>query len=317
MWSSATASRSYDLPVRLVDRLIARSLPAVPRPLVRRFADRYMAGETLADAVSTVRALNEAGASATIDVLGEFVDRRGQAEEAVEEYERAVAAIVEHELDAGISVKPTALGLEIDPQFGLENVRRVVAAAAPHGMFTRIDMEHSGVTDQTIGIYRTLRSEGFERIGVVLQSYLKRSLADIESMSDLTPNVRLVKGIYVEPPEIAYRDPAMVNRSFIRMLEALLDGGSYVAVASHDDRLVDQAIEVIDARGAGTDRHEFQLLLGVREELRDRLISSGRKVRIYVPYGEAWYGYSMRRLQENPQLAGYVARDTLRAVLPG
>ena len=301
--------------MQLVDRLIASSLPAVPRPLVRRLADRYMAGEHLTDAVRTVAGLNRRGATATVDVLGEFVHDRDQAQATKEEYLGLLDALSRAGLDANISVKLTALGLEVDPGLCRDLLGAVVGRARELETFVRIDMEHSAVTSQTLAIYRELREAGHDGVGVVIQSYLKRSIDDVRALADLLPRVRLVKGIYVEPAAIAYTDPAEINRSFVHLLEELMDGGSHVAIATHDESLVTAAQRLARERGLDRERYEFQLLLGVKEQLRDRLIASGERVRIYVPYGEAWYGYSVRRLKENPSIAGYVARDLLRGVV--
>lgn len=315
MSSGATGSRSYDLLVRIVDRLIATSLPVVPRPVVRRFADRYMAGERLDEAVATVRRLNRLGASATVDVLGEFVRDRAQASVTVEQYLEALDAIDRTGLDANVSVKLTALGLEIEPALALGNVRKIVEAAAGHGNFVRIDMEHSAVTDETLDVYTTLRREGFDNVGIVIQSCLRRSVSDIRSMASFKPRVRLVKGIYVEPPAVAYTEPREINASFERLIEELADIGSHIAAATHDEALIAAMQRVARERGLTRDMYEFQMLLGVREGLRDRLLASGERVRIYVPYGDAWYGYSIRRLKENPSIAGYVAQDVARRLV--
>jgi proline dehydrogenase len=300
--------------VRIVDRLIARSLPAVPRPLVRHFADRYMAGETLTDAVATVSSLNALGAAATVDVLGEFVRETAQCEATAAQYIQLLDAIAEHRLDSHVSIKLSALGLEIDPDLALRLAGRVVEAAAAHSNIVRIDMEHSALTDQTLDIYRRLRERGLENVGIVLQAYLRRTFDDVRALADLTPRVRLVKGIYIEPADIAYTEPALINRNFVALLRELVDMGCHVAVATHDEALVGEARRLADQRGLSRDSYEFQLLLGVKEQLRDRLIAAGYRVRIYVPYGEAWYGYSVRRLKENPSIAGYVARDVLRGL---
>ena len=300
--------------MRFVDRLIATSLPVVPRPLVRHFADRYIAGETLADAISAVSALNAVGAAATVDVLGEFVDDVAQCQATADEYVELLDAIAGGGLDANVSIKLSALGAEIDPQLALDHARRVVQAAAGHGSRVRIDMEHSGLTDQTIGIYRTLREEGHKNVGIVLQAYLRRTFGDLRALADLTPSVRLVKGIYIEPADIAYTQPELVNRNFLALLRELVDRGCAVAVASHDEELVGEARRLADERHLQPDRYEFQLLLGVKEPLRDELIAAGHRVRVYVPYGQAWYSYSLRRLKENPSIAGYLARDVVRGL---
>jgi proline dehydrogenase len=298
--------------VRIVDRLIATSLPVVPKPLVRHFADRYMAGETLEDALATVASLNRIGAVATVDVLGEFIHERSQALRTADEYVALLDAIAREQLDSTVSVKLSALGLEFDPDLALELVTRVVEVAAGHDNRVRIDMEHSGLTDGTLAVYRTLREAGHENVGIVLQAYLRRTFDDVRALADLTPSVRLVKGIYIEPPEIAYTERALINRNFLALLRELVDLGCRVAVATHDEALVGEARRLADQCNLTPDIYEFQLLLGVKEQLRDRLIAAGHRVRIYTPYGEAWYGYSVRRLKENPSIAGYVARDVLR-----
>jgi proline dehydrogenase len=303
--------------VSLVDRMIAATLPAVPRPVVRRIADRYIAGETLTDAMASVATLNGQGAMATIDVLGEFIRLPEEAEATATEYERALDAIAARRLDANISVKLSALGIEIDPALVDRTLARVLTAAERHDIFVRIDMEHSGLTDQTLALYRRLRAAGHDDVGVVVQSYLRRSRDDVAALADLTPNVRLVKGIYLEPAEIAFTDMAQINASYLRLLEQLVEQGSYVAVATHDRALVRATLELVERRGLGRDRYEFQMLLGVAGDVARRLIADGHRLRVYVPYGSAWYAYSVRRLKENPSIAGYVARDVLRTIVPG
>jgi len=303
--------------VKGFDRLIAASLPAVPRPVVRRIADRYIAGETLDDAVSTVRDLNVRGAMATVDVLGEFISRPEEAEETATEYERALDAIAAGQLDANVSVKLSALGIEIDRELVDRTLGRVLTSAERHGIFVRIDMEHSGLTDETLAVYRDLRDAGHEDVGIVIQSYMRRAEADVAALRDLTPSVRLVKGIYIEPEDVAFQTMPEINASYLRLLEQLVDQGSYVAIATHDRALLDGALALIDRRGLGQDRYEFQMLLGVAENARRRLIADGHHLRVYVPYGRAWYAYSVRRLKENPSIAGYVARDVIRAIVPG
>ncbi len=299
--------------MRIVDRAIVSTLPAVPRPVVRRVAGRYVAGETLDRAVEQVRRLNDAGEMATIDVLGEFASAATEADATVAEYLQAIDQIAAAGLDANVSVKLSALGLEFDRDLALENIRRLVRAATDHGSAVRIDMEHSGFTDTTLEIYRTLRQEGLDHCGVVIQSYLRRSLRDVRALAPLTPNVRLVKGIYVEPKAIAYTDPGIIQRNFVELLEELVAAGSYVAVATHDQVLVDEALRVVDRHRLERSDYEFQTLLGVAERMRADLVQAGHRVRVYVPYGKAWYGYAVRRLRENPTIAGHVARDVLRA----
>jgi proline dehydrogenase len=300
----------------LLDRAIVRVLPAVPRRVVRRLSDRYIAGPELADAVREVRALNEQGKKATLDVLGEEVSAAGEALAIRAEYERAMAAIEDEGLEANVSVKPTALGLHVDPELCAESVRALSRIAAGHGRFVRMDMEDSSTTTATLELYRRLREEGHENVGIVLQSMLRRTLDDVAGLTGLQPNVRICKGIYVEPAEIAYQGDDAIRFSFVEAMAALWEGGAKVAVATHDDALVAKALELIRERGLGPERYEFQLLLGVREELAAELVAGGHTVRIYVPYGEKWYEYSLRRLQENPKLAGYAARDLAGRLRP-
>jgi proline dehydrogenase len=301
--------------VRVVDRAIAATLPAVPRPVVRHFASRYIAGESLADALRVVRTLNERGICATIDVLGESVRRVDQAQRTAREYEDVMNSLADRRLEAGISVKLSAIGLEIDHEVAVRHLESVIRCAARHDRFVRIDMEESRLVDSTLAVYRGMRAAGHENVGVVIQSYLRRALADIRDLAPLAPSVRLVKGIYIEPRRIAYRDMVIVNRNYTLLLEELLAGEGHVGIATHDERLVWEALRLIDKLGVPGDRYEFQMLLGVDPELRDLLVDAGHRMRIYVPFGEAWYEYSVRRLQENPSIAGYVAVDAARALL--
>ena len=303
--------------MRTFDRAVAASLPLVPRTLVRRFADRYMAGETLEDAVATVRRLNSQDTMATVDVLGEFIRVPEEAEATTTAYERVLDAIAAESLDANISVKLSGLGMELDDALADRMVARVLAAAERHDIFVRIDMEHSGLTDRTLRLYRGLREAGHEQIGVVLQAYLRRTMDDVRALADLTPSVRVVKGIYIEPEEIAYRDPAAINGNYVRVVDRLLAAGSHVAVATHDRSLIDEVLALLERRAVPRERYEFQMLLGVAEDVRRRLASAGHRVRVYVPFGDAWYAYSVRRLKENPSIAGYVARDVMRSFVPG
>ena len=286
-------------------------LPAVPKPVVHRLSTRYIAGSTLADACGVVKRLNERGRMATIDVLGEEITNEEEAAAIVRAYCQVFGQIDAEQLDSNVSIKPTALGLKLGYEVCRANVELVVREAAQRRNFVRIDMEDSSCTDDTLRIYRDLREAGLDNVGVVLQAYLRRTLADIEALADLTPNVRLCKGIYIEPPELAFQDFEAVRANFVRALEALLDGGSYVGIATHDDWLVSEGRRLVAEQGRGREEYEFQMLLGVREELGERIVRDGHRLRIYVPFGEHWYRYSLRRLQENPKIAGYIAADTL------
>jgi proline dehydrogenase len=303
--------------VALLDRAIVRLLPAVPRPVVQKLSQRYIAGPELKDARATVRRLNADRKMATIDVLGEEITNEEDAAAIVRAYQDVFADIERCGLDSNVSVKLTALGLKLGVDVCRDNLRTVVEDAAARGNFVRIDMEDSSTTDETLQLYRELREAGHENIGVVLQAMLRRTLEDVRSLADLRPSVRLCKGIYVEPEDIAYREFEAVRANFLRTLEALLDAGCYVGVATHDRWLVDQGRRLIDERALAPAEYEFQMLLGVRPELGDQLVGEGRRLRIYVPFGRHWYAYSLRRLQENPKIAGYIAADTIGRLVPG
>jgi proline dehydrogenase len=297
--------------VTKLDRAIVRVLPAMPRSLVRRVSDRYIAGTTIADAVRVVRALNEQGKMATVDVLGEEATSRRETQEIVRAYHDVFEAIERERLDSNVSVKPTGLGLNLAYELCRANLFKVVRHAAESGNFVRIDMEDSTTTSDTLELYRELRAEGLDNVGIVLQAALRRSFRDVHALASLRPNVRLVKGIYVEPTLIAYQEFDEVQQNFLRCLQELLQAGSYVAIATHDQHLLDEGVRIVAERGLSRDQYEFQMLLGVRELAGNRLVRDGHRLRIYVPFGEHWYQYSLRRLQENPKIAGYVASDTM------
>lgn len=300
----------------LLDRAIVRVLPAVPRPVVKRLSSRYIAGPELADACRVVRRLNESGKLATIDVLGEEVTSPKQATALLEEYEDVFDAIEREGLDSNVSVKLTGLGLKLDRDLCRENLATLVRWAGERDNFVRIDMEDSSTTSDTLAIYRELREGGLDNVGVVLQAALRRTLDDVTALADLRPSVRVCKGIYVEPPDIAYQGYETVRFNFVEAMAALFDAGASVAVATHDESVIAEALRLVEERGVPPERYELQMLLGVREELGDELAREGHRVRIYVPFGRQWYEYSLRRLQENPKIAGYVALDTLKRLRP-
>jgi proline dehydrogenase len=291
--------------VTLLDQALVRLLPVVPRQVVQRLSSRYIAGPTLDDAVRVVRRLNTKGKTATVDVLGEEIRSADEARAIAGQYHDVLARLDDEQLDGTVSVKLTALGLELDLELCRENLEAVVLDAAARGRFVRIDMEDSSTTDRTLELYRGLRDDGLENVGVVLQAYLRRTLGDVEGLH----NVRLCKGIYVEPPELAYREYDAVRASYVQCLEALVAQGSYVGIATHDEYLLGEALRIVREAGLTPDRYEFQMLLGVRPDRADDLVAAGHRLRVYVPYGTHWYEYSVRRLQENPKIAGYVAGD--------
>ncbi len=291
-----------------LDRVIARTLPLAPRSLVDRVAARYMAGASVDDALRAVRGLHEEGLLATVDVLGEEVTSPAGADWTVEEYLRVLAALERGGVPGGISVKLSALGLVASEAEAERRLRRIVEAA--HGRFVRIDMEDSATTDATLGIYERLRRDGQTRVGVVLQSMLRRSLPDARRLLALgDPDVRVCKGIYLEPYAVAYTDPELVRRNYVLLCETLLEGGGRVAAATHDERLVYEVRRLGERLDPHGERHEFQMLLGVEPPLRELLVEAGARLRIYVPYGAESHAYALRRLQENPKVARYVLKD--------
>ena len=289
----------------LLDQALVRVLPAVPKPVVQLFSQRYIAGATLADAVRVVHELNAAGKLATVDVLGEEITNEREARAIAQTYLDVLAAIERDRLDANVSVKLTGLGLNLDYALAKENLLAVLA----QGRFVRIDMEDSSTTDDTLRLYRELREDGHDNVGVVLQAYLRRTLDDVAALADLRPNVRLCKGIYVEPPSLAYADHEAVRANYVKALHALAATASHVAIATHDEWLLGRALRALPPS------YEFQMLLGVREERASELVRAGHALRVYVPFGEQWYRYSLRRLQENPAMAGTIARATVGRLL--
>ena len=289
----------------LLNSLIVGTLPYVPKPIVAKFARRYIAGITLSEAMTSVRSLNGTGAMATIDVLGEDITTREQALQSRDGSLAVLDEIAVQMVDSNLSIKLTSLGLKMDPSFVRENTAAIIEKARAHNNFVRIDMEDHTCTDDTLAVYREMRSR-YERTGIVIQAYLHRSENDIRQLVKEQANVRLCKGIYVEPASVAIKDRKGIQDNYLKLLRLLLEGGCYVGIATHDDVLINGAKEILRELGTSRDRYEFQMLLGVREETRRKLIAEGFRLRVYVPFGKDWYGYSVRRLKENPQMAGHV-----------
>ncbi len=297
----------------LLDRAVSFTLPAVPKPLVRFFSKRYIAGSTIDDAFRAVRELADSGAMATLDILGEFISTPDEAAANGRAYTDLLHKIAEEGLqNSNISIKLTALGLLLDRDLCLENLRRIMDVVRRYDNFLRIDMEDSPCTTATIDIYATLRAEHPENIGLVLQSRLRRTIDDVDRLAGAPANYRLCKGIYLEPREIAYTDAECIRRNFVQVLDRMFELGSYVGIATHDELLVCESLRLIRKYSLTPDRYEFQMLLGVDEELRSILIAAGHRLRVYVPFGEHWYPYSVRRLRENPQVAGYALKALFR-----
>ena len=293
--------------MHVLNKVVVAGLPVVPKRVVRFFAGRYIAGETIEHAVQCVRQLNAEGVCATLDVLGEDVTTTEDAVLSREQSNHVLHAIARERLDSNLSIKLTSLGLKLDSRLCTDNVREILNVAAQYGTFVRFDMEDSTCTTETIAIFRTLQWE-YPNIGIVLQAYLHRTRADVLALTEKRTNFRLCKGIYKERREIAYQGREEIQQNFIALLRLMLERGCYVGIATHDSVLVDAATAMITALGLQRSQYEFQMLLGVRPELRRKLVREGHKVRLYVPFGAHWYGYSMRRFKENPEIAGYVVR---------
>lgn len=289
--------------------LLASLLPHLPKSLVGFASRPYIAGETLADGVRVVRDLNSKGMMATMDVLGESITDRQQALAMRAQCEAVLHAIRDEKLDANLSVKPTQLGLSFDPALCEENMRVLCALATDIGSFIRLDMEDHPYTTLTLDMYRRLRADFPGHVGVVIQAYLRRSAEDISSLlEEGATNIRLCKGIYVEPAELAFQERREVRDSYIALLRTLLTRGGYVGIATHDDVLLDAAREMVRSLGLSREEYEFQMLLGVRPAARDALVAQGHRLRVYVPFGDQWYAYSIRRLKENPRMAMHIIK---------
>jgi proline dehydrogenase len=282
-------------------------------PISRRMARRFVAGETLADAIEAIRATNGAGLLATLDYLGEHVNNQAEASVNADEYIHALQAIQQTGVDANISIKLTAMGLAVDDEFCYRNVRRIVQAAAELGNFVRIDMEDSPVTDRTLHIYRRLRAE-FPNVGVVIQAYLYRSEEDVRSLMEQgMAHLRLCKGAYDEPPAVAFQPKPEVDQNMAHLIQLMLDSqaqfpGTYPAVASHDHRIINWIKAYAHHHEIAPDRFEFQMLYGIRRDLQQQLADQGYRMRVYIPYGTRWYPYFMRRLAERPANLLFFAR---------
>ncbi len=291
-----------------INKAIVAFVKLLPKSVVYIFAKKYIAGETLDKAVNVVKELNSKGIVATMDVLGEAVSTRKECEMAKLECLDVLDAIYQNKLDANLSLKPTQLGLSIDKQFYLEQLTEILDKAKLYNNFVRIDMEDSPYTDDTIETFNKLR-EKYDNVGIVVQAYLKRTKDDVAKLNTTGTHYRLCKGIYVEPEEIAFKDRQKIRDNYLEILSMMFDNGNYVGIATHDDYLVDGAYKLIKQKNISKSKYEFQMLYGVTENLRDKINSDGHKIRIYVPFGEQWYKYSIRRLKENPQLAWYIAKS--------
>lgn len=291
-----------------INSLIVNFVKLLPQSVVFIFAKRYIAGVKLEDGIRVVKELNAKGILATMDVLGEAVTTKKESEEAKNQCLQVLDAINEHKLNSNLSLKPTQIGLAIDEEFCYNQLVEILEKAKGYNNFVRIDMEDSPFTDATIKMFKRLK-EKYDNVGIVVQAYLKRTLSDVKSLNSLGTNYRLCKGIYIEPEEISYKDYQKVRDNYLEILKQMLTDGNYVGIATHDDYLVENAYKMIKEMNIPKDKYEFQMLYGVKENLRDKINADGHKIRIYVPFGEHWYKYSIRRLQENPNMAWYITKS--------
>ncbi|MFO8000684.1 MAG: proline dehydrogenase family protein [Marinilabilia sp.] len=297
----------------MVNKLIASMLPYMPKKFVWLFSRRYIAGKDIEDALQVTSELAVEGASVTLDHLGEYIRDLGQARETREVYMSMIDRFGQENLPATFSLKPSAFGMLIDYETCFEYIRQVVEKAVKYQSFVRIDMEDSGCVDREIELYRRLHELFPFHVGLVVQAYLKRTPADLEYLagfhSEYTPvNLRLCKGIYVEPPDVAVQDRKAINKQFVEALSFLFERGIFVGIATHDRQLTDASRDLIKRFGLKNEDYEFQMLYGVTPELRRELLAEGHRMRIYVPFGKEWFGYSTRRLKENPKMAFYVIK---------
>ncbi|MDP3150597.1 MAG: proline dehydrogenase family protein [Ignavibacteria bacterium] len=292
----------------LINELIVSFVQTLPKSVVKKFSNRYIAGDSLQDAVLVVQDLNRKGIHATIDVLGEAITTKEEATASKQACSDVLDAIRKLQLKANLSIKPTQMGLKLDEQFAYQQVLTLVEKAKGMQNFVRLDMEDSTCTDATIRLFNKLR-ETHDNCGIVVQAYMRRTLSDLISLSALKPNVRLCKGIYIEPVSIAFKGKEEIRKNYLDNLKWMFENKHYVGIATHDSYLIDEAINLIQTLKIPRDAFEFQMLLGVHEDLRDYLAESGYKVRIYVPFGKDWYLYSIRRLKENPNVAGQIVKN--------
>lgn len=294
-------------------KLIAGVLPYMPKKLIWMFSKAYIAGETIEDGIAASKKLNEKGVMVTVDLLGEFITNLSQATESKNQYLEIITRFTEEGIDGNFSVKPTSFGLLLDAETCYQNIREVVKLAAERNNFVRIDMEDSQCVDMEWDIYKRLKAEFPGHVGLVLQAYLHRTMPDLVSLNgSSTPdnpyNFRLCKGIYVEPAEIAYKGYQEVRDHFLKNLEHMLTHNMYVGIATHDKYLIEKSFELIEKHNVSKDKYEFQMLYGVTPELRKSVVRAGHRMRVYVPFGKDWFGYSTRRLKENPKMVNHIVK---------
>jgi proline dehydrogenase len=278
----------------------------------RSFARRFIAGETIEEAIACARRLQSRGMLLTLDYLGESVRTVEEAAAATREYLRLVEVIVAAGIERNISLKLTQLGIDVDRATAVDNLRRILGPAQQHGFFVRIDMEDSAYTEVTLEVFETLWQQGYRNVGVALQAYLYRTEKDVRRMNELGARVRLVKGAYKEPPAVAHQKKADVDAAFLHLMRLLLDDGNYPAIATHDPAMIDATKAYARERGIAANRFEFQMLFGIRRDLQTSLLAEGYRMRIYIPFGQQWFPYFMRRLGERPANVGFVLKSLVR-----
>ena len=279
----------------------------------KKLTTRFVAGETIDDVVHYIRAINSEGCSASFDHLNEAVSSPQEAAQEVKEYLRILARIDETGIDSNVSIKLTQFGLGLDAELAYKNARQIVEDAHRRGNFVRVDMEDSPVTQVTIDIFKRLREEfGLNDVGIVLQSYLRRTYADAQELIKLPARIRICKGAYNEPPEVAFPDKKDVDDNYVRVMQLLLSSGTYHGIATHDPKMIDATINYANREGIGKDKFEFQMLYGIRRDLQRQLARDGYQMRVYVPYGKHWYPYFMRRLAERPANVWFVLKNLFK-----
>ena len=281
--------------------------------LFKKLTTRFVAGENIDEAVAAIRELNGEGCSASFDHLNESVVNAGEADGEVNEYLRILARIDDTGINSNASIKLTQFGLELDPELAYKNARKIVEDAARRGNFVRVDMESSSVTQVTLDIFKRLRDEfGLNDVGIVLQSYLRRTYQDAQDMLRIPARIRICKGAYNEPPEVAFPDKKDTDDNYVRVMQLLLSSGVYHGIATHDPKMIDATIDFAQKQGIGKETFEFQMLYGVRRDLQHQLAKDGYNMRVYVPYGKHWYPYFMRRLAERPANIWFVLKNLFK-----
>jgi proline dehydrogenase len=297
----------------MINKIIAGLLPHMPKKLVWMFSKEYIAGENLAQAIANAKKLNAQGILTTLDVLGEFITTLAEAEANKKEYLDVIEQAEKAGVKGNYSLKPTFFGLLLDKNVAYGHIREVVAKASYFGSFVRIDMEDSPCTDMEIELYRKLKAEFPANVGLVIQAYLKRTLNDLDNLKDINTiehpvNLRVCKGIYVEPESVAYKKYAEINEHFLKDIEYMFQQKMYPAIATHDIPVIEGAYRLIEKYNVSRDSYEFQMLYGVTPALRRSILEKGHRMRVYVPFGKQWFGYCTRRLKENPQMAGVILK---------